>query len=83
MADPWVHFREGQTNCCKIMSKKIFGRKKVLNCDSDNISVLSLGAESTAATLGLKKMSVISGGSLESLARPESRTRGEIVGKLK
>ena len=49
-------------------TKKIFGRKKVLNCDSDNISVLSLGAESRAGSLGLKKMSVISCGSVESLA---------------
>ena len=49
-------------------TKKIFGRKTVLNCDSDNISVLSLGAESRAGSLGLKKMSVISCGSVESLA---------------
>ena len=63
-------------------TKKIFGRKKVLNCDSDNISVLSLGAESTAATLGQKKMSVISCGSVESLAladrEKETVTLGEI-----
>ena len=66
-------------------TKKILAPRKVSelnqNCDSDDISVFSLGAE--PGSWCLKKMSVISGGSLESLAQPARRTQGEIVGKLK
>ena len=66
-------------------TKKVRAGRKVSeqnqNCDSDDISVFSLGSE--PGSWCLKKMSVISGGSLESLARPERRTSGEIVGKLK
>ena len=66
-------------------TKKILAPRKVSelsqNCDSDDISVFSLGAE--PGSWCLKKMSVISGGSLESLAPPARRTQAEIVGKLK
>ena len=60
-------------------TKKIFGRKKVLNCDSDNISVLSLGVQARAESCwDLKKVSVISAGSMESLAEDETVTLSEI-----
>ena len=63
-------------------TKKIFGQKKVLNCHSDNISVISLGAESAS----VKKMSVISGGSVECLAQPPGSEKDAVtlseIGKL-
>ena len=69
-------------------TKKILAERKVSelnqNCDSEDISVFSLGAEPDSWRL--KKMSVISGGSLESLAPPAppaTRTQPEIAGKLK
>ena len=67
-------------------TKKILAERKLSelsqNCDTDDISVFSLGGAEPGSWC-LKKMSVISGGSLESLAPPASRTQAEIVGKLK
>ena len=58
-------------------TKKIFGRKRVLTSDSDNMSVLSLGAEASPECRSPKNMSLTSGIS-GSIAETETVTLSEI-----